>query len=129
MAGRSLGRCAGAGAGWVSGAEIVMTAGFFLTLLSFAFGVWKYVSSEMKALRLEAAAKTDAAATLAALARSDLAEYKTHVAENFATKDGMQRQTDSLLRAIESIGSRIDGLNERLDRAFEARATSSRRAS
>ena len=113
----------------MTGAEFIMTAGFFMTLIGFAFGVWKYVSGEMKALRLEAAAKTDAAATLAALARSDLAEYKTHVAENFATKDGMQRQTDSLLRAIESIGSRIDGLNERLDRAFEARATSGRRAS
>ena len=120
MAGRSLVRCTGAGAGWVTGAEIVMTAGFFLTLLSFAFGVWKYVSSEMKALRLEAAAKTDAAAALAAMARSELAEYKTHIAEVYATKDGMQRQTDSLLRAIESVGNRIDGLNERLDRVFEA---------
>lgn len=129
MAGRFVGRRTGAGAGWVTGAEFIMTAGFFMTLIGFAFGVWKYVSGEMKALRLEAAAKTDAAATLAALARSDLAEYKTHVAENFATKDGMQRQTDSLLRAIESIGSRIDGLNERLDRAFEARAAPSRRAS
>lgn len=62
-------------------------------------------------------------------AQRDLAAFKTHAAEVYATKDGMQRQTDSLLRAIESIGSRIDGLNERLDRAFEARATSSRRAS
>lgn len=54
-------------------------------------------------------------------ASRDLADFKTHVAQDYATKDGMQRQTDSLLRAIESIGNRIDGLNERLDRAFEAR--------
>ena len=104
----------------MTGAEIIMTAGFFMTLLAQAFGVWKYVSSEMKSLRLEAAAKTDAAASLATMARSELAEYKTHIAEVYATKDGMQRQTDSLLRAIESVGNRIDGLNERLDRVFEA---------
>lgn len=48
-------------------------------------------------------------------AQKDLAAFRTHAAENFATKDGMQRQTDSLLRAIESVGNRIDGLNERLD--------------
>lgn len=102
------------------GPELLGAIGFIVMLLAQAFGVWKYVSGEMKALRLEAAAKTEAAAMQAAIARSDLAEYKTHVAENFATKDGMQRQTDSLLRAIESVGNRIDGLNERLDRAFEA---------
>lgn len=69
------------------------------------------------------------ARTVGEHAARELAAFKTHAAEVYATKDGMQRQTDSLLRAIESIGSRIDGLNERLDRAFEARATSSRRAS
>lgn len=54
------------------------------------------------------------------VAQRQLAEYKAHAAEHFATKDGMQRQTDQLLRAIESVASRIDGLNERLDRAFES---------
>lgn len=57
---------------------------------------------------------------------ADLAAYKTHVAEHYVTKAGMQEQTAQLLRAIESVGSRIDSLNERLDRAFETRP--SRRA-
>jgi hypothetical protein len=110
----------------MSGAEIMAAAGFILTLIGFAFGVWKYVSSEMKSLRLEAAAKTEAAAALAAMARADLAEYKTHVAETYATKDGMQRQTDQLLRAIESVASRIDGLSERLDSIIMQRPSSRR---
>jgi hypothetical protein len=48
-----------------------------------------------------------------------LDEYKIHVAETFATKQGMQEQTGQLLRAIEGVGNRIDGMSERLDRAFE----------
>lgn len=59
---------------------------------------------------------------------ADLAAYKTHAAETFATKAGLQEQTAQLLRAIEGIGNRIDGVHERLDRAFEQRTTG-RRAS
>lgn len=51
--------------------------------------------------------------------RDDLAAHKLHVAETYATKAGMQEQTAQLLRAIEGVGNRIDGLHERLDRAFE----------
>jgi hypothetical protein len=53
--------------------------------------------------------------------RSELAAHKLHSAEVFATKQGMQEQTAQLLRAIEGVGSRIDGLHERLDRAFESK--------
>lgn len=53
------------------------------------------------------------------IAQRDLAAYKTHAAETFATKAGMQEQTAQLLRAIEGVGNRIDGLHERLDRVFE----------
>ncbi|RDL51787.1 hypothetical protein BLJAPNOD_02928 [Ensifer sp. M14] len=55
---------------------------------------------------------------------TDLATYKTHVAETFATKAGMQEQTGQIMRAIESVGNRIDGVHERLDRAFEQRTSS-----
>lgn len=49
----------------------------------------------------------------------DLQDYKLHVSETFATKAGVQDQTIQLLKAIESVGKRIDSMNERLDRAFE----------
>lgn len=52
--------------------------------------------------------------------RDDLAAHKLHVAETYTTKAGMQEQTSQIMRAIESVGSRIDGVHERLDRAFEA---------
>lgn len=59
-------------------------------------------------------------------AQGDLAAHKLHAAETFATKTGMQEQTAQLLRAIESVGNRIDGLHERLDRAFERPPTRTR---
>lgn len=55
--------------------------------------------------------------------RDDLADHKLHVAETYATKQGMQEQTTQIMRAIEGVGSRLDSrldtMNERLDRAFE----------
>ena len=57
------------------------------------------------------------------IAQRELAKFQTHVAENFATKDGMQRQTDQLLRAMESIGTRIDALTTRIDNMIKPRST------
>ncbi|WP_457578973.1 hypothetical protein [Ensifer adhaerens] len=57
---------------------------------------------------------------------TDLAAYKLHVSETFATKAGLQEQTAQLLRAIEGVGNRIEGLTERMDRVFEQRSSSRR---
>lgn len=104
MAGRSVGRCVGAGAGWVT-----VELGVVLALATMAMGafwrVWALIAD---------------ARAVGEQAQKDLAAFRERAAEVYATKDGMQRQTDSLLRAIESVGNRIDGLNERLDRVFEA---------
>lgn len=53
--------------------------------------------------------------------RDDLAAHKLHVAETYTTKAGMAEQTAQIMRAIEGIGNRIDGLTERLDRSFETK--------
>jgi hypothetical protein len=41
-----------------------------------------------------------------------------HVAESFVTKQGLNEQTDRLMRAIEGLGVKIDRTNERMDQAF-----------
>ena len=51
-------------------------------------------------------------------AKDDLAAYKLHVAESFVTKQGLNEQTDRLMRAIEGLGVKIDRTNERMDQAF-----------
>jgi hypothetical protein len=88
-----------------------MTAvGFFFMLFGALFGVWKYLDGKLTAARKE----TESVAR-------DLAAHKLHAAETFATKQGMQEQTSQMLRAIEGVASRIDGVHERLDRMYEAR--------
>lgn len=95
---------AGKGCSRMTGAEIMAVVGFILLLFGYAFGVWKYVDGKITSVR------------------DDLASHKLHAAETFATKSGMAEQTNQLLRAIESIGNRIDSLGERMDRVFEQRA-------
>jgi hypothetical protein len=38
----------------------------------------------------------------------------------------MQEQTSQIMRAIESVANRIDGLTERMDRVFEQKTTRAR---
>ena len=64
--------------------------------------------------------KIDRAKEAADKASSDLAAHKLHAAETFATKAGMQEQTAQIMRAIEGVGNRIDGVHERLDRLYES---------
>lgn len=89
---------------------------FFVLVSGAMWGIWWRIEGKVKV----AEDKADKA-------QQDLAAHKLHAAETFATKAGMQEQTAQLLRAIEGVGNRIDGLHERLDRAFERQPT--RRAS
>lgn len=101
---------ASAGCRRMTGAEFMAVGGFVIVLFGALFGVWKYVDGKLSAVR-DTAEKT----------QRELAAHKLHAAETFATKSGMAEQTNQLLRAIESIGNRIDAISERLDRVFEQR--------
>lgn len=59
-------------------------------------------------------------------AQRDLAAHKVHAAEVFATKAGLEQQTSQMLRAIEGVAARIDGLSERLDNILLQRTTRTR---
>lgn len=115
MAGLPLARGRGNGARRMTGAELMAAIGFGVMLLGTVFGAfWR-----MWGLIKEAGEKGEQA-------QRDLAAHKVHAAEVFATKQGMQEQTAQIMRAIENIGHRIDGISERLDRAFENRPTRTR---
>lgn len=57
--------------------------------------------------------------------QKDLNDHKLHVSDTYATKKGVSEATDRLMRAVESLGtglhSRLDKMNERLDRVIEDR--------
>ena len=97
-----------------------MTAvGFFVMLSGSGWAIWWKIDGRVKDSEKATGSRIAAAEAKADKAVTDLAAHKLHAAETFATKAGMQEQTAQLLRAIEGVGNRIDGLHERLDRAFE----------
>jgi len=108
----------------MTGAEIMAVVGFIVMLMGFLFGLWKYVESQIAKAETRNAAKADAATALASLTRQELSDYKLRAAETFATKAGMQEQTSQIMRAIESVAHRIDGLTERIDNLMQPKTRS-----
>ena len=92
----------------MTGPEIMAVVGFFVMLTGAGWRVWARVEAKVKVAEDKADKNT-----------ADLAAYKLHAAETFATKAGMQEQTTQIMRAIEGVGNRIDGVHERLDRLYE----------
>jgi hypothetical protein len=92
---------------------------FFATISGALWAVWWRIEGKVDRAKEEALRRADAAAARVDAVSVELAAHRLHSAEVFATKQGMQEQTAQLLRAIEGVGNRIDGMNERLDRAFE----------
>ncbi|AHF83706.1 hypothetical protein RLEG3_18575 [Rhizobium leguminosarum bv. trifolii WSM1689] len=99
--------------------EIMKVILLFLTVSGAGWAIWWKIDGRVKEGEKANETRIKAAEDRADKANSDLAAHKLHAAETFATKAGMQEQTAQLLRAIEGVGNRIDGLHERLDRAFE----------
>lgn len=112
----------------MTGAELMAVIGFFIMLMGAISGVWWRIEGRVDRAKAEAVQKATEAALEAASVRADLAAHKLHTAEVYVTKAGMQEQTGQIMRAIEGVGNRLDGLNDRLDRLYEAqpRRTTSR---
>ena len=55
-----------------------------------------------------------------------LAVHKLHVAETYVTKAGMTEQTNQIMKAIESVGGKLDHLNGRIDGMMQPKAPATR---
>lgn len=55
------------------------------------------------------------ATAAAQLGRQELADHRLHTAETYVTKAGMSEQTAQIIKALENLGGRIDGIHARLD--------------
>lgn len=58
----------------------------------------------------------------------DLAAHKLEVAQTYVTKAGMQEQTLQIMKAIDSVGSKIDHLNGRIDGLMQPKTTTRTRS-
>lgn len=110
-------------------AQLVGGIGFFILVSGTLWGIWWRIEGRVDKAKTEASGMAAAANALASLTRQELAEHKLHVSETYVTKAGMQEQTAQILRSIEGVGNRIDGLHERLDRMYENPPRPARRAS
>ncbi|KEA07470.1 hypothetical protein [Rhizobium rhizogenes] len=99
----------------MSGADLIAAIGPMVPVIGLILTIWWRVEGKIDGAR----DKADKAEKYAVEVERKLAASQLHNSETFATKAGMQEQTAQLLRAIEGVGNRIDGLHERLDRAFE----------
>lgn len=107
-------------------AQLVGGIGFFILVSGTLWGIWWRIEGRVDRAKAEASSVASAANALAALTRQELSDHKLHTAETYVTKAGMQEQTAQIMRAIEGVGNRIDGLGERLDRFYEARPSTRR---
>jgi hypothetical protein len=104
-------------------------------IVAAAFAIWWRIENRADRAKKAAYFKVDQATTAitaahatATLAREELAEYKTHVAETYVTKAGMQEQTAQIISAVNGVKSDVSGLNERIDRILENRPPRSGRS-
>lgn len=88
--------------------------------VAIAFAVWWRVESRVKEAKTEATVKAESAGLKADLIGTQLAEYKTHVAETYVTKQGMRELRDEVSAGFKDIKDSITGMNERLDRVIES---------
>lgn len=101
-------------------AQLVGGIGFFILVSGTLWGIWWRIEGRVDKAKAEASSVAAAANALAAITRQELAEHRLHTAETYVTKAGMQEQTSQIMRAIEGVGNRLDGLNERLDRLHDS---------
>lgn len=66
----------------------------------------------------DAEKRIDGVHALVVLNQNQLAEYKTHVAEHYVTKQGMNEQTDRLMKAVNDVGSRVESIGARIDNFY-----------
>lgn len=95
-----------------------------VTIVGTVAGVWWRIEGRIKASAETVGLQALAAQTKADVAAGELAKYQIHVAETYATKDGVNKQFEAVSKAVTDVGDRVEkrleGMSERLDRVFES---------
>ena len=88
---------------------------FIILVFGAVSGVWWRVEGKVKGAEDKAGA-----------VGAELSEFKLRTAETYATKAVMEAQTAQIMKAIDGVGERIEGVNLRLDRVIEQRGARTR---
>lgn len=103
-----------------------MTEGQVITLLASLGGIavaalafWRWIESKINAV----GTKAEAAAAAMHLLAVQLADYKTHVAETYVSKQGLREFRDEVMAGVRELKGSVSGLHERIDRIIDAKHT------
>ena len=88
----------------------VITLGLFL-IAGLGATFWRLWAIIDKA-KTEATRKAESVTAMALLSQTQLAEYKTHVAETYATKTGLNESLNRVHDALDRLTEKIDALLE-----------------
>jgi len=92
---------------------------FLIVVIGFVAGIWWRIEGAISKAKSDAVTQAQAAAALASLVQSQLAEHKLHVAETYVTKAGLRESTEQVIAAVHAVKADVHGLNERIDRIIE----------
>ena len=88
---------------------------FIILVFGAVSGVWWRVEGKVKGAE-DKAEKVGA----------ELAAHRIHTAEIYVTKAGLSEQTSQIMKALDSVGAKIDRTNERLDNLMQPKTRSTR---
>jgi predicted nucleic acid-binding Zn-ribbon protein len=88
---------------------------FFILVFGAVSGIWWRVEGKVKGAE-DKAEKVGA----------ELAAHRIHTAEVYVTKAGLSEQTSQIMKALDSVGAKIDRTNERLDNLMQPKPRSTR---
>lgn len=88
---------------------------FIILVFGAVSGVWWRVEGKVKGAEDKASA-----------AGAELAAHRLHVAETYVTKAGLSEQTSQIMKALDSVGAKIDRTNERLDNLMQPKTRTTR---
>lgn len=105
--------------GVVSWADAMSAIGFAVMVLGALWGIWWKIDAAIKAAKTESADSARAALLRADFVAAQLSEYKTYVAENYASRVVLREALEPLVKTIEGVSGQVQHMSERLDRVFE----------
>lgn len=97
------------------------TIAFIASLVGLVAGVlaiWFRIEGRIKSGENAAATRIEASGAHAQLVASQLAEYKTHVAETYVSKAGLREVRDEIMTGVRDLKGSVSSIHSRIDQVM-----------
>lgn len=84
-------------------------------MVGVGLGLWWRIEHRINKAEAAATLRADAAFGAASMAASNLAEYKTHVAETYVSKEGLAEVRDQIMAGVSEIKGSVSTIHSRID--------------